>query len=112
MYVVRRAFKCNGHAYLPGSVVELGSIKRAKSRLNDRYIVEVTAKDFDAWNEYFKEKFGCTIQVPDAAAMDASTEEPKVPEAFEAPVEAARTVTVAAKPVAVTAAAAATVVKA
>ena len=65
MYVVRRSFKNFGEAMLPGSIVEPGSIKRFKTRLNDRYIVEVHAQDFDKWNKYFKDKLGVEIKLPE-----------------------------------------------
>lgn len=62
MYVVRRAFRNNGQIMLPGSTVEPGSIKWFKTRLKDRIIVEVNAQNFKQWNEYFKEKFGVTLE--------------------------------------------------
>ena len=64
MYVVRRTFRNYGQMMVPGSVVEPGSIKRFKSRLNDGNIVEVTEQNFDKWDEYFKVRIGVAIQKP------------------------------------------------
>lgn len=65
MYVVRRAFRNYGQMMVPGSVVEPGSIKRFKSRLNDGHIVEVTEQNFDKWDKYFRERIGVPIQKPE-----------------------------------------------
>ena len=73
MFVVRRSFRNNGQMMAPGSVVEPGTIKRFKSRLNDGHIVEVSEQDFNKWDEYFKVRIGVPIQLPNA------------PEAPEAP---------------------------
>jgi hypothetical protein len=70
MYVVRRPFRNNGNVMLPGSCVEPDSIKRFKTRLNDRYIVEVTAHNFDQWNAYFVGKFGVAIEKPHAVSVE------------------------------------------
>ena len=64
MYVVRRSFKNFGEVMLPGSVVDPDSIKMFKTKLKDHVIIEVSAQNFDRWNEYFKNKFGVEIQVP------------------------------------------------
>lgn len=61
MYVVRRAFRNYGQMMTPGSVVEPGIIKRFKTRLRDRDVVEVSEQDFDKWNNYFLAKFGVPI---------------------------------------------------
>ena len=61
MYVVRRAFRNNGNMILPGSVVEPGSIKRFKTRLKDRDIIEVTPHTFKSWNSYFVQKFNVKL---------------------------------------------------
>ena len=61
MYVVRRSFRNYNQMMVPGSVVEPGSIKRFKTRLRDRDIVEVSEQDFDKWNAYFLGKFGIPI---------------------------------------------------
>ena len=79
MFVVRRPFRNNGQMVAPGSVVEPGTIKRFKSRLNDGHIVEVSEQDFNKWDEYFKIRIGVPIQLPKA------TETPEAPEASEAP---------------------------
>lgn len=63
MFVVRRSFRNNGEMVLPGSIVEPGSIKWFKTRLKDRDIIEVTPHTFNAWNSYFKQKFG--TEIPD-----------------------------------------------
>ena len=70
MYVVRRSFRNYGQMMVPGSVVEPGSIKRFKSRLNDGRIVEVTEQNFDKWDEYFKVRIGVAIQLHDEGAPD------------------------------------------
>lgn len=64
MYVVRRPFRNLGVMLEAGSVVELASIKRFKTRLKDRYIVEVNPVNFESWNSYFKDKYGTEIKVP------------------------------------------------
>lgn len=73
MFVVRRSFRNYGQMMVPGSVVEPGSIKRFKSRLNDGHIVEVSEQNFDKWGKYFKERIGVAIQLPKA-------KEPEVPD--------------------------------
>ena len=70
MYVVRRAFRNYGQMMTPGSVVEPGTVKRFKSRLNDGRIVEVSEQNFDKWDEYFKVRVGVSIQKPDEAKPD------------------------------------------
>lgn len=65
MYVVRRAFRNYGQMIVPGSVVEPGSIKRFKSHLNDRNIIEVTEHNFDKWDKYFRERIGVAIMLPE-----------------------------------------------
>lgn len=65
MYVVRRPFRNYGEIILPGSIVEPGNVKRFKSRLNERTIVEVTAQTLDSWNDYFVGKFGVAIKKPE-----------------------------------------------
>lgn len=45
----------------PGSVVEPGTVKRFKSRLNDDHIVDVSQQDFDKWHKYFKERIGVEL---------------------------------------------------
>ena len=77
MFVVRRSFRNNGQMMAPGSVVEPGTIKRFKSRLNDGHIVEVSEQDFNKWDEYFKVRIGVPIQLPNAS------EAPEAPEAPE-----------------------------
>lgn len=64
MYVVRRAFRSYGSMLVPGTVVEPNKVKRFKSHLNERDIIEVTNDTFDAWNEYFTRKFGTPIIRP------------------------------------------------
>jgi hypothetical protein len=59
---------------VPGTVVEPKDIKLFKTRLRDRNIIIVNEADFDKWNEYFKNKFGTGIKVPeqnDAGQNDA-----------------------------------------
>lgn len=65
----------------PGSVVEPGTIKRFKSRLNDGHIVEVSEQNFDKWDKYFRERIGVTIAatggvVAKAPICDAAPVEP------------------------------------
>ena len=73
MYVVRRPFRNYGEVLTPGSIIEPGNIKRFKSRLSERVIVEVTAQTFDNWNEYFIEKFGVTLALPDVTGVADET---------------------------------------
>lgn len=80
MFVVRRSFRNYGEMLLPGSVVEPDSIKRFKTRVKDRFIIEVNAHNFEYYNVYFKEKFGVTLP----SIIVAKTEEPVVPEEPEA----------------------------
>lgn len=88
MYVVRRPFRNNGNVMLPGSCVEPDSIKRFKTRMNDRYIVEVNAHNFDQWNAYFVGKFGVTLERVNPAEAAANTEATdEVPAETEQPVE-------------------------
>lgn len=73
MYVVRRAFRNYGSMLVPGTTVEPEHIKRFRSRVNERDIIEVTDSTFDMWNEYFTSKFGTPLTKPeDAAAMEAA----------------------------------------
>lgn len=65
MYVVRRAFRNNGSIILPGSTVEPGNVKRFKTRLKDRDIVEVNAHNFKQWEWYFKNKLNVKITMPE-----------------------------------------------
>lgn len=82
MYVVRRAFRNNNQMILPGSVVEPGSIKWFKTRLKDRIIVEVNAQNFNQWNEYFKAKFGVTLE-KEEAKEEAKEEQKLAPKAVK-----------------------------
>lgn len=75
MYVVRRAFRHLNKMILPGSVVEPGSVKWFKTRLKDRYIIEVNAHNFDLWREYFKAKYGVELAPLDSTKTKES--EPK-----------------------------------
>ena len=61
MYVVRRAFRNYGQMMAPGSIVEPGTVKRFKSRLNDGHIVDVHEQDVEKWKKYFKERIGVDI---------------------------------------------------
>lgn len=67
MFVVRRSFRNYNQMLLPGSIVDPASIKRFKTRLKDRYIIEVTAHNFNMWKAYFKNKY-------EVALTDASEE--------------------------------------
>lgn len=80
MYVVRRAFRNYGQMMVPGSVVEPGSIKRFKSRLNDGKIVEVTEQNFNKWDKYFRERLCTPILLPEAKTEEVGTEEVKTEE--------------------------------
>lgn len=77
MYVVRRSFRNFDQMMVPGSVVEPGTIKRFKSHLRDRDIIEVTEQDFDKWNAYFIGKFGVPIALPEHGEEPKQGEEPK-----------------------------------
>ena len=74
MYVVRRAFRSYGSMLVPGTVVEPNKVKRFKSHLNERDIIEVTNDTFDAWNEYFTRKFGTPIIRPADTPAEAPVE--------------------------------------
>ena len=63
MLVVRRAFKNYGQTMLPGSVVEPGNIKRVKTRIKDRYLVEVDEHNIDKWKEYREERALCDSSI-------------------------------------------------
>ena len=76
MYVVRRAFRSYGSMLVPGTVVEPNKVKRFKSHLNERDIIEVTNDTFDAWNEYFTRKFGTPIIRPADTPAEAPAEAP------------------------------------
>ena len=77
MYVVRRAFRSYGSMLVPGTVVEPNKVKRFKSHLNERDIIEVTNDTFDAWNEYFTRKFGTPIIQPADTLAEAPVEATK-----------------------------------
>lgn len=77
MYVVRRAFRSYGSMLVPGTVVEPNKVKRFKSHLNERDIIEVTNDTFDAWNEYFTRKFGTPIIRPADTPAEAPVEATK-----------------------------------
>lgn len=77
MYVVRRAFRSYGSMLVPGAVVEPNKVKRFKSHLNERDIIEVTNDTFDAWNEYFTRKFGTPIIRPADTPAEAPVEATK-----------------------------------
>lgn len=75
MLVVRRSFKNYGEAMLPGSVVtEPGNIKWLKTRIKDRYLVEVDEHNIDKWNAYFKDKYGVSIEFPEQTEQTEQTE--------------------------------------
>lgn len=76
MYVVRRAFRNYNVMLVPGTAVEPEQIKRFKSRLNERDIIEVTDSTFDMWNEYFTSKFGTPLTEPEEPAEPAEPVEP------------------------------------
>ena len=61
---------------VPGTVVEPNKVKRFKSHLNERDIIEVTNDTFDAWNEYFTRKFGTPIIQPADTPADTPAEAP------------------------------------
>lgn len=81
MYVVRRAFRNYNAMLVPGTAVEPEQIKRFKSRLNERDIIEVTDDTFNMWNQYFIDKFGTPIAKP------AEPVEPVEPVELVEPVE-------------------------
>lgn len=74
MFVVRRAFRNYNVMLPPGSIVEPGCIKRFKTRLKDRDIVEVNDHNFAQWSKYFKGKFGVVLE-----KNSATNNEPEVP---------------------------------
>lgn len=77
MFVVRRSFR-NGGCMLPvGSIVEPTGIKWFKTRLKDRYIVEVNAHNFNEWQMYFKDKLNVELNIEDVidlSVLQQSTE--------------------------------------
>ena len=77
MYVVRRAFRNYNQMVVPGSIVEPGTVKRFKSHLRDRDIIEVTEQDFDKWNSYFVDKFGVPIGPLDGVTEGEPEGEPE-----------------------------------
>lgn len=79
MYVVRRGFRNFGQMMTPGSLVEPGSVKQFKSRLNDGHIVEVNEQDFDKWQKYFKDRIGVEISMPEKPEKPAEPEKPVKP---------------------------------
>lgn len=88
MYVVRRAFRNFGQMMTPGSIVEPGAIKRFKSRLNDRHIVEVHEQDFEKWQRYFKDRVGVELKHPEpekTPGSDGTPEPEKTPGSESAP---------------------------
>ena len=62
MYVVKKSFRNYGQIIVPGSIVEPGTIKRFKSLLGEKRIIEVNEHNFKTWQEYFKVKFN--IELP------------------------------------------------
>lgn len=62
LYIVRRPFRNFGRILTPGTPVKPEDIKRFKSRLNERDIIEVTAGTLDMWDDYFVGKFGVSIK--------------------------------------------------
>ena len=66
MYIARRAFRNYNQMVLPGSTVDPASTKWFKTRLKDHIIIEVTPQTFNAWNEYFEQKYGVSISKPEA----------------------------------------------
>lgn len=99
MFVVRRTFRNYNVMLPPGSVVEPGCIKRFKTRLKDRDIVEVNDRNFAQWSKYFEGKFGVSLNKQAATANEPDvTEEPEAadePEVEKPKVEVKRvTVTI------------------
>ena len=92
MFVVRRSFRNNGQMTAPGSVVEPGTIKRFKSRLNDGHIVEVSEQDFGQWDEYFKVRIGVPIQLPKATVAPVAPVAPEPAKVEPAKAEPAKVV--------------------
>lgn len=79
MFVVRKVFRNYGNVVPVGSIVEPTGIKWFKTRLKDRYIVEVNAHNFEMWREYFKGKFNIELKMPEAVdniALPEVSEEP------------------------------------
>ena len=72
MYVVRRAFRNYGQMMAPGSIVEPGTVKRFKSRLNDGHIVDVNEQDIEKWKKYFKERIGVDINFATGGTVEGS----------------------------------------
>ena len=88
MYVVRRPFRNFGKVLTPGTPVEPANIKRFKSRLGERDIIEVTDGMLDMWEAYFVDKFGVSIKPDPKPKPEPEPEpEPKV-----APVQPAKVV--------------------
>ena len=83
MYVVRRAFRNYGQMMAPGSIVEPGTVKRFKSRLNDGHIVDVSQQDFEKWQKYFKERIGVEIKLPEKTPAPKNVAEPEKTPEFE-----------------------------
>lgn len=60
----------------PGSIVEPGTVKRFKSRLNDGHIVDVSQQDFEKWQKYFKERIGVELKMPEQPEQPAQPVKP------------------------------------
>lgn len=66
MFVVKRAFRDTFGMIPAGSVVEPAGIKRFKHRLSEGHIVEVNEQNFDQYAWFFKQRYGISIQLPNA----------------------------------------------
>lgn len=86
MFIVRRSFRNNGSIAVVGSVVTPETIKRFKSRLKDRFIVEVSKDTYADYKEYFFNKFGVSIE-PDPTWLAKETSKESVKKQAEKPAE-------------------------
>jgi hypothetical protein len=94
MYVVRRPFRNFGKVITVGSVIaEPTGIKHFKRRVFDRYIVDVNDQNFDTYKNYFAQKFGIDIKLPEAELIVSESAEAKT----EASAPAEKKVVVAAR---------------
>ena len=92
MYVVRRPFRNFGKVLTPGTQVEPANIKRFKSRLGERDIIEVTEGTLDMWETYFVDKFGVSIKPEPEPEPEPGPEPEPEPEPKVTPIQPAKVV--------------------
>lgn len=81
MFVVKRAFRDTFGMIPAGSVVEPAGIKRFKHRLSEGHIVEVNEQNFDQYAWFFKQRYGISIQLPNAEDKEQVSTKAETPNA-------------------------------